>query len=384
MSTRLSETERRRARERALRHLFLSDQSGPQVLLSVGAQPGAGKTRAIEEVRAAFYSNHDLAPVIGDDLRAYHPDYARLVRDPDPLAMPAATADLSGWLVGQALDWAAEHGHSVLVEGTLRRPGTTLSTLERFHSAGAITHLVVLGVPEAVSWIGCLDRYLTSLARDGAARWTPQEAHDAGYTGTPATLAAAGATAAVHRLSVVAATAPSPMTAPATPQTGLGPTRRCGLWRSCAPTPSRSAGQRPALSSLSRSPPTWEWAQPSARDWTMRGRWSGLPHHQRLDPQYEWPEPVRCAVARRTCVDRRLDAAGSPRTTSSRLARKEEVALDFPHADVDGEWFRVPVRVSDPENDAIVTPVNADSVECQPAGAIPIITMSSAPFRQIR
>ena len=167
MSTRLSETERRRARERALRHLFLSDQSGPQVLLSVGAQPGAGKTRAIEEVRAAFYPNHDLAPVIGDDLRAYHPDYARLVRDPDPLAMPAATADLSGWLVGQALDWAAEHGHSVLVEGTLRRPGTTLSTLERFHSAGAITHLVVLGVPEAVSWIGCLDRYLTSLARDG-------------------------------------------------------------------------------------------------------------------------------------------------------------------------------------------------------------------------
>ena len=204
MSTRLSETERRRARERALRHLFLSDQSGPQVLLSVGAQPGAGKTRAIEAVRAAFYPNHDLAQVIGDDLRKYHPDYARLVRDPDPLAMPAATADLSGWLVGQALDWAAEHGHSVLVEGTLRRPGTTLSTLERFHSAGAITRLVVLGVPEAVSWIGCLDRYLTSLARDGAARWTPQEAHDAGYTGTPATLAAAGATAAVHRLSVVA------------------------------------------------------------------------------------------------------------------------------------------------------------------------------------
>lgn len=198
------ETERAQICEEALADLFADDPSDPQVLLSVGAQPGAGKTRAIEAVRAAFYPDHDLAAVVGDDLRKYHPDYARLVRDPDPLAMPAATADLSGWLVGQALDWAAEHGHSVLVEGTLRRPGTTLSTLERFHSAGAITHLVVLGVPEAVSWIGCLDRYLTSLARDGAARWTPQEAHDAGYTGTPATLAAAGATAAVHRLSVVA------------------------------------------------------------------------------------------------------------------------------------------------------------------------------------
>lgn len=100
----------------------------------------------------------------------------------------------------------------------------------------------------------------------------------------------------------------------------------------------------------------------------MRGRWSSLPHHQRLDPRYEWPEPVRRAVARRTCVDRRLDAAGSPRTTSSRLARKGEVAFDFPRADVDGEWFRVPVRVSDPEKYAIVTPVNADSVECQPLG----------------
>lgn len=197
-----TETERQ-AWADALADLFSSPPGPSPTLLSVGAQPGAGKTRAIASTRRMFYPGHDFVEILGDDLRQYHPDYERLVADPDPEAMPAATADLSGWLVGQALDHAAGHGYSVLVEGTLRRPETTLGTIEQFSRAGALTHLVVLGVPEAVSWVGCVDRYLTALETGGAARWTPQAAHDAGYTGTPATLVAAEASRAVSRLSVV-------------------------------------------------------------------------------------------------------------------------------------------------------------------------------------
>lgn len=88
----------------ALADLFASPPGPSPTLLSVGAQPGAGKTRAIASTRRMFYPDHDFVEILGDDLRQYHPDYERLVADPDPEAMPAATADLSGWLVGQALD----------------------------------------------------------------------------------------------------------------------------------------------------------------------------------------------------------------------------------------------------------------------------------------
>ncbi len=117
--------------------------------------------------------------------------------------MPAATAELSGWLVGQALAYAAEHGYSAVVEGTLRRPETTLGTLTKFAKAGARTHLVVLGVSAFDSWTGCIDRYLSALETGRAARWTPLAAHDAGLKGTPQTLLAAASSPDVHRLSIV-------------------------------------------------------------------------------------------------------------------------------------------------------------------------------------
>lgn len=62
----------------------------------VGAQPAAGKSRAIADVHA----EHSAAvPVIGDDFRAFHPEYRALMRT-DPLATPHVTAQASGAWVG--------------------------------------------------------------------------------------------------------------------------------------------------------------------------------------------------------------------------------------------------------------------------------------------
>ena len=58
----------------------------------VGAQPGAGKSRAIADVHG---EQPAAVPVIGDDLRAFHPDYDALMRT-DPLTMPHVTAQASG------------------------------------------------------------------------------------------------------------------------------------------------------------------------------------------------------------------------------------------------------------------------------------------------
>nr|WP_257210357.1 zeta toxin family protein [Actinomyces ruminis] len=177
--------------------------SSSPVLLSVGAQPGAGKTQAIDAVMRKLYPGEPFVKVIGDDLRQFHPNFPALSRSVDPEAMPAATAELSGWLVGRALAYAAEHGYSAVVEGTLRRPETTLGTLAQFAKAGSRTHLVVLGVSAFDSWTGCIDRYLSALEAGRAARWTPLAAHDAGLMGTPQTLLAAASSPDVHRLSIV-------------------------------------------------------------------------------------------------------------------------------------------------------------------------------------
>ena len=173
------------------------------VLLSIGAQPGAGKTRATAATRRSFYAGRSFVPIIGDDFRPYHPDYRALVSSPDPDLMPAVTAELAGWLVRRSLEHAARHRYCAIVEGTLRSPETTLGTIRQFAAAGATTHLVILGVPEVDSWTGCIDRYLSALESGNPARWTPLAAHDAGYRGTPRTLAAARDCPELHRLTVV-------------------------------------------------------------------------------------------------------------------------------------------------------------------------------------
>ena len=173
------------------------------VLLSVGSQPGAGKTMALRVASTGFYPNESFVKIIGDDLRRYHPDYVQFCASADPEIMPRETATLSAWLVDKALSYAAERGYSVAVEGTLRRPETTLATIEHFAQAGATTHLVILGVPPFDSWTGCVDRYLSALEAGIAARWTPLAAHDAGIIGTPATLDAATRDPSVHRLSII-------------------------------------------------------------------------------------------------------------------------------------------------------------------------------------
>jgi len=153
MTRLLTDTDRNRAWRQARIQTFESaEPSAAPVLLSIGAQPGAGKTRAVVRTMNTFYPARSFIPIIGDNLRRYHPDYPALVSSPDPDLMPAATAELAGWLVRRSLEHAARHRYCAIVEGTLRSPETTLGTICQFAAAGAITHLVILGVPEVDSW----------------------------------------------------------------------------------------------------------------------------------------------------------------------------------------------------------------------------------------
>lgn len=83
-SSSMNDQQKERAWAEARDVLFSAKQpSASPVLLSVGAQPGAGKTRAMTAM-LALHPGQDLVPVIGDDLRRHHPAIRRTGGQPRP------------------------------------------------------------------------------------------------------------------------------------------------------------------------------------------------------------------------------------------------------------------------------------------------------------
>ena len=164
----------------------------------VGAQPGAGKSRAIADVHS---ERPAAVPVIGDDFRAFHPDYRALMRT-DPLAMPHITAQASGAWVGMAADHLRAERRSVILETTMRQLPVVESTAAASRSQGYRVEAHVLAVPGAVSALGTVTRYLGSAAGNDQNRWTPSAAHEAAYEAMPATVEQLVSRGLVDRITV--------------------------------------------------------------------------------------------------------------------------------------------------------------------------------------
>ena len=171
---------------------------GQATVVFVGAQPAAGKTRANAQ---AMQEDPRLIPVIGDDLRLYHPDYDALMTH-DPVAMPDATARASGRWIGMSNDYLRSQGASTLVETTLRQEHVLLAELEAFKDAGYATDLRVLAVPPEVSRASTLIRYAADASQHDAGRWTPSASHDAAGAAGPATVQAAITSGLLDRVSI--------------------------------------------------------------------------------------------------------------------------------------------------------------------------------------
>ncbi|MBP2436937.1 zeta toxin family protein [Microbacterium amylolyticum] len=162
----------------------------------IGAQPGAGKSRSIEAVRR---EHPDVVPVIGDDLRPYHPDFRALMRS-NPLAMPAVTQQASGAWVGMSAAHLREQRQSVLLETTMRQPSVVVATVREFRAAGYDVEVRGLAVPAEVSRLATVTRCLTDAKERG--RWAPSTFHDAAYEAMPGTLEAVIASGNVDRAVV--------------------------------------------------------------------------------------------------------------------------------------------------------------------------------------
>lgn len=170
------------------------------LLILVGAQPGAGKTRSGRDAITA--SGQNVTPIVGDELRLFHPAYRELLKQ-SPADMPVATAQASGAWVERSIEFAATNRISVLVEGTFRNPDTTRRTAQRFKDAGFTVQAVLMAVPPEVSRASIAGRYVEDMRQHGQARFTPLQAHDDAFRALPDTLAAiAAAGSPVDRLTI--------------------------------------------------------------------------------------------------------------------------------------------------------------------------------------
>lgn len=170
------------------------------LLILLGGQPGAGKTRAGDEM--ARHADHQVTRLIGDDYRQFHPDYpAVLARE--PLAMPDVTAQAAGEWLRLAVDHAIENRYSILIEGTWRNAEVPLKTIELAAAHGYEVHAVAVGVQPEVSRLSTLERYYRDVDQGEQARWTPGAAHEEAVAAIGDTAERLGASPHVEACAVV-------------------------------------------------------------------------------------------------------------------------------------------------------------------------------------
>ncbi|OII60605.1 hypothetical protein BJP40_00535 [Streptomyces sp. CC53] len=140
------------------------------------------------------HADRQLVPLTGDELRAFHPRYQKLL-DGHPLLFPNVTAQASEAWMRMSIEHARDHGYSLILEGVFRDPEMTVATAREFAAAHRV-ELVWLGVRAERSRLDSLHRYLE------AGRWTPPTAHDSAYRRMPQTLAAAERSPDVQRVTL--------------------------------------------------------------------------------------------------------------------------------------------------------------------------------------
>lgn len=166
----------------------------------VGGQSGAGLAAAAALFRTAYPSSR-MPPVIGDEVRIYHPRYLELTATQPGLAIEATAQAAIEW-ARMAVEYAAARGFSLILTDTLRKPGMVVTGLRRLHEAGFHTQLSLLSVQAPVSRLATVQRFGRDHRRTGMGVWTPLSFHEAEYAGVEHALSGRTLESVCDRLSV--------------------------------------------------------------------------------------------------------------------------------------------------------------------------------------
>lgn len=179
-------------------HSAVSSLSPTTVFL--GGQPGAGKTRT-QSILTNILIDDVIVPIVGDDLRAFHPNYEDLVTH-DPLRMPELTAQASARWIALCVAYANDQRISSLIEGTWRRSKIVLDEARIAKECGRLTHAVIVAVPPLLSLAGIAERFYRDRLAGDDARWTPPEAHDEAVCNLPSVVEEIISSSVIDRFSV--------------------------------------------------------------------------------------------------------------------------------------------------------------------------------------
>ncbi|GGY79032.1 ATP/GTP-binding protein [Streptomyces omiyaensis] len=171
------------------------------VVVFVAGQAGSGKTLVMDLVHAALEQRGGAVRVDRDGYKALHPHYSTFLAEDVRTAGVRVRPETYRWQAEvEAL--ARSSRFDVVAEEALADPAGWLATLAVYRTAGYRVEVVALAVPEAVSQLGVLDRYLR-LAEEGRARYVGWDNHDACAAALPAALADIEAGRLADRVVVV-------------------------------------------------------------------------------------------------------------------------------------------------------------------------------------
>lgn len=125
----------------------------------IGGQPGSGKSSAVSLLLA---ENPDFVFINGDDFREFLPEYEELTKSDPHNAADVSQYAVNFW-VERAIDKCVEEEMSLIVEGTMRVPGTSLKTALMLQECGYAVTFVLVSTPYELSLKSIQVRYNESV-----------------------------------------------------------------------------------------------------------------------------------------------------------------------------------------------------------------------------
>jgi predicted ABC-type ATPase len=172
---------RERFTTRILPQLTAAPSPSPTAIV-LGAQPGAGKTVALDHLLRSH--PEPVVALFADDFRAAHPAYESLMAT-QPQNMPAATSQASGAWLHMAIEHGIENRWNIAWETTFRSTDALAADVGTAAAAGYRVEVSALAVPRAESLLRTVERCIN---QGPAGRVVHVEDHDAPYHQAPKTL----------------------------------------------------------------------------------------------------------------------------------------------------------------------------------------------------
>ena len=159
--------------------LYLPPDVSPSIsplAIVIGAQPGAGKSTVMGDIRRRVESLGWTVEIDTDELRTHHPQHKRFLDEDDQTAGTRTNRDANRW-AEMLRNKSKDKCVNVLLESSMRTPESLSVLLKDFRSAKYGTEVHVLAVKPRLSELSILLRYEKQRAATGHGRLVPSEFH---------------------------------------------------------------------------------------------------------------------------------------------------------------------------------------------------------------